>query len=149
MAWGEQVETTQGLNGERRDDRRYDIQLELRWKLIRRRRVIDSGTGRTLDLSSGGIMFETGRDLPAGLNVELSISWPVRLHNVAPLQLIVLGRIVRSGGGWAAIRTVQHEFRTMGMSAENRPTLTGPARTPGVFPLGSFPRPLEFSTKSN
>jgi hypothetical protein len=147
MAWGETMETTQGLNGERREDRRYDIQLELRWKLIRRRRVIDTGTGRTLDLSSGGIMFETGRDLPAGLNVELSITWPVRLHNVAPLQLIVSGRIVRTGGGWAAIRTVQHEFRTMGVAAENRPSL-GAVRAPAVYQMGAFPRMTEYA-KSN
>ncbi len=145
MAWGEQVETTEGLNGERREDRRYDIALELRWKLIRRRRVIDTGVGRTIDLSSGGILFETGRELPLGLNVELSIQWPVRLHNVAPLQLIVVGRIVRAGGGWAAIRTVQHEFRTMGTSAENRPTLAAAARTTAVFQMGSFPRTLEYS----
>jgi len=137
------VENTQGLNGERRQDRRYEIGLELRWKLIRRRRVIDSGVGKTVDLSSGGIMFETGRDLPAGLNVELSIQWPVRLHNVAPLQLIVSGRIVRSGSGWAAIRTVQHEFRTMA-SAENRPTLAG-LRAPAVFQMGSSSRAIEYS----
>ena len=147
MAWGESMETTQGLNGERREDRRYDIQLELRWKLIRRRRVIDTGTGRTVDLSSGGIMFETGRDLPVGLNVELSIQWPVRLHNVAPLQLIVSGRIVRTGEGWAAIRTVQHEFRTLGVTAENRPSL-GALRAPALYQMGSFPRAMEYS-KSN
>src|ERR1035438_3110345 len=144
MAWGETVETTQGLNGERREDRRYDIQLELRWKLIRRRRVIDTGTCRTVDLSSGGIMFETGRDLPEGLNVELSIQWPVRLHNVAPLQLIVSGRIVRTGGGWAAIRTVQHEFRTIGVPNENRPSL-GAVRAPAIYQMGNFPRTMEYS----
>lgn len=138
------METTQGLNGERREDRRYDIQLEVRWKLIRRRRVIDTGTGRTVDLSSGGIMFETGRDLPAGLNVELSIQWPVRLHNTAPLQLIVSGRIVRTGGGWAAIRTVQHEFRTIGIPNENRPAL-GAVRAPAIYQMGNFPRTMEYS----
>jgi hypothetical protein len=145
MAWGEEVVTTEGLNGERRADRRYDIALELRWKLIRRRRVIDTGVGRTIDLSSGGILFETGRELPVGLNVELSIQWPVRLHNVAPLQLIVSGKIVRAGGGWAAIRTVQHEFRTMGVSQENRPTLAAAARAQAVFQMGSYRAPSQLS----
>lgn len=113
----------QGFNsigGERREDRRYYIQLEVRWKLIRRRRVVDSGVGTTVDLSSGGIRFAAGADLPEGLNVELSIAWPLLLHNVTPLKLVVAGRIIRSGSGWAAIRTVQHEFRTVGIPAEHR-----------------------------
>jgi hypothetical protein len=100
------------IAGDRRSDRRYDIARELRWKVIRRRRVLDAGTGTTLDLSSGGILFETDRQLPTGLNVELSISWPVLLHNVAPLQLVVTGRIVRAAGRRTAIRMMQHEFRT-------------------------------------
>lgn len=100
------------IAGDRRSDRRYEITLDLRWKVIRRRRVLDAGTGTTLDLSSGGILFETDRPLPAGLNVELSISWPVLLHNIAPLQLVVVGRIVRAAGRKTAIRMTQHEFRT-------------------------------------
>ena len=59
-----------GIAGDRRSDRRYDITLELRWKLIRRRRVLDTGTGTTLDLSSGGILFESERQLPAGGSID-------------------------------------------------------------------------------
>src|SRR6266481_9117728 len=91
-------ENEETIAGDRRTDRRYDITLELRWKLIRRRRVLDTGTGTTADLSSGGLQFDAGRHLPEGLNVEVSINWPVLLHNVAPLQLIVIGRIVRARG---------------------------------------------------
>jgi len=113
------------IAGDRRSDRRYDIALDLRWKVIRRRRVLDAGTGTTLDLSSGGILFETDRQLPQGLNVELSISWPVLLHNVAPLQLVVTGRIVRASGRRTAVRMMQHEFRTAKQPAE-RVTLSSP-----------------------
>ena len=105
---------------ERRSDRRYDLSLELRWKLIRRRRVLATGTGTTLDLSSGGILFETDRPVPNGGNLEVSIAWPARLHNVAPMQLVVSGRVVRGGGGKAAIRMIQHEFRTSRQSPDNR-----------------------------
>jgi hypothetical protein len=104
------------IAGDRRQDRRYSLRLDCKWKLIRRRRVLDSGTGNTLDLSSGGLLFDAGRHLPEGLNVELSISWPVMLHNVAPLQLVISGRIVRARGQIIAIRTVQHEFRTTAAS---------------------------------
>ena len=111
---------TDAIAGDRRQDRRYDIQLELRWKLIRRRRLIETGSGLTMDLSSGGILFDAGRPLPSGLNVELAISWPVMLHNVAPLQLVISGRIVRASGTRAAVRMTQHEFRTIGATSELR-----------------------------
>ena len=54
-----------------------------------------------------------------GFDVELAISWPVLLHNVAPMQLVVQGRIVRSEGGQIAIRMIQHEFRTVGTPANH------------------------------
>lgn len=117
-----QSERSEGekIGGERRTDRRYDLSLNVRWKLIRRRRVLDSGTGITIDVSSGGLLLETDRELPSGLNIELSISWPVLLHNVAPLQLVVAGRVVRTTGQRIGIRMTQHEFRTMSIPVERR-----------------------------
>ena len=75
MPWPEHTKPIEAIHGDRRYDRRYGISLELRWKLVRRRRVLDSGVGATIDLSSGGILFDAGRQLPVGLGVELSISW--------------------------------------------------------------------------
>src|SRR5579862_1528897 len=109
MEWRTPTDATQQIGGERRSDRRYDISLEVRWKLLRRKKTLDSGHGQTVDLSSGGILFETGRKLPVGLKVQLSIAWPVLLHNASPLQLTVAGRIVRSDNERAAIEIVQHE----------------------------------------
>jgi hypothetical protein len=120
MSWTEQTRPSEAINGDRRYDRRYDIALEVRWKLVRRRKVLDSGTGTTVDLSSGGVLFEAGRQLPVGLNVELSIAWPALLHNVAPMRLVVAGRIVRTHGSRTAIHMSQHEFRTAGSAADGR-----------------------------
>ena len=131
--WDLESKATESIAGDRRSDRRYPILLDLRWKLIRRRKVLDSGTGRTLDLSRGGIRFESSRPLPAGLNVELSVAWPVLLHNVAPMQLVVEGRIVRSEGGRIAVRMTQHEFRTLGVSASHCGVPSPAARTHAPF----------------
>jgi hypothetical protein len=120
------------IGGDRRQDRRYHLQLELKWKLIRRRRVLDTGTGQTVDVSSGGILFDAGRHLPEGLNVELSIAWPVLLHNVAPMQLVAAGKIVRGDGRRVAIRTVQHEFRTVGIPNGHRNVLAGATHNPAM-----------------
>jgi len=121
------------IAGDRRQDRRYEIQLDVKWSLIRRRRVLDTGTGQTIDMSSGGILFDAGRHLPEGLNVELSITWPVLLHNVAPMQLKASGRIVRSTGRKVAIQTTAHEFRTAGLSAENRNSASNAPRNPPII----------------
>ncbi len=121
------------ISGDRRSDRRYELRLDMRWKLIRRRRVLEAGTGRTLDVSSGGILFEAGRPLPVGLNVELSISWPVLLRDVAPLQLVVTGRIIRVEGDRIAVRMTQHDFRTLGLPPENRRARFASVRTPTPY----------------
>jgi hypothetical protein len=133
MDWTVQPQSPQRIAGERRQDHRYDIELELHWKLIRRKRVVDSGVGRTLDLSSSGVLFDATRSLAHGFNVELSVSWPVLLHNVAPMQLLITGKIVRVEGSRAAIRCIQHEFRTAGTAAEHRNPMPAAARTPQVW----------------
>ena len=106
------------IAGDRRADKRYEIRLDLRWKLVRRRRVLETGAGYTVDLSSGGILFEAGRQLPVGFHLELWVSWPIMLHSVSPLQLFVRGKIVRSQDGRTAVRMQQHELRTAGQAAE-------------------------------
>jgi hypothetical protein len=128
----EDNQPTESIHGDRRYDRRYGISLEVRWKLVRRRKVLDTGVGSTIDLSSGGILFDAGRPLPVGLGVELSISWPALLHNFAPMQLAVSGRIVRTDGSRIAVSMSQHEFRTTGVAPEGRPTPSA-VRAPAAF----------------
>jgi hypothetical protein len=118
MDWSEESKEYTGINGDRRHDRRYGINLDLRWKV---------------DLSSGGILFDPGRQLPVGLNVELAISWPVLLRNVAPMQLIVSGRIVRVSQNLTAVAMTQHEFRTAGVPAGERGAHGSAVRTPSAL----------------
>ncbi|MGB7762732.1 MAG: PilZ domain-containing protein [Bryobacteraceae bacterium] len=143
--WDETIQEFDTIAGDRRRDKRYELQLDVRWKLIRRRRLLESGEGRTLDVSSGGILFDAGRPLPAGLNVELSVTWPVMLHNVAPLQLLVYGKIVRSEGRRTAVRMMQHEFRTAGAAMERRLALANGARStqPLLSRVGGAPGATE------
>src|SRR5262249_38349581 len=133
---------TEGIAEDRRQDRRYEINLELRWKLIRRRKIRDTGVGRTIDLSSGGILFDAQRQLPIGLNVEISIAWPILLHNASPLQLLVSGKIVRVSGTRVGVRMTQHEFHTAGAALGEREGLAAKPRTPGPLlsrtPLTAF-----------
>src|SRR5580698_5197349 len=104
MEWSEEVEQVDSINGDRRQ------------------RVLDTGVGQTVDLSSGGVLFDPGRHLPVGLNVELAIAWPVLLRNEAPMQLVVAGRIVRTAEGQTAVAMSQHEFRTARAMVDQHPT---------------------------
>ena len=137
MDWRKPQEAKQLIAGERRSDRRYLISLEMRWKVLRRKKTLDSGLGHTVDLSSGGILFESGRMLPVGLKVHLSIAWPVLLHDASPLQLTVEGRIVRSDSERVAIKIIQHEFRTVGISQDQRGARAASARAPFAFRAGA------------
>jgi hypothetical protein len=126
-------EAGEQIGGDRRSNRRYDISLALRWKLLHRKKTVDSGRGHTVDLSTSGIMFETGRKMPVGAKVQLSIAWPALLHNTSPLQLSVAGRVVRSDDGRVAIEIIQHEFRTAGVLAEQRGARSAAADVPFAF----------------
>jgi hypothetical protein len=143
-AWDQESKTTERIAGDRRSDKRYSMMLDLRWKLIHRRRVVDSGEGRTLDVSGGGVRFESGRPLPEGLNVELAISWPMLLRGIAPMQLVVQGRILRSHGGQIAIRMIQHEFRTVGVPAKVLSAPSKAARPHAPF-LAAVNRPVSLA----
>lgn len=105
-----------GFGPNRRDHRRYNLQLELRWKLIKGKHTLDAGSGRTIDVSRGGVLFESGCRLPVGLPVELTINWPIALENVRPLQLVVLGPVVRSGHNRTAVQTLRFAFRSLGLT---------------------------------
>jgi len=55
------------------------------------------------------------------------------LHNVAPLQLLIYGKIVRCDGRRIAVRMVQHEFRTVGAVMERRLALATGTRPSAPF----------------
>jgi len=94
--------------------RRYDVGLEFRYRLLTSRGSARSGFGIVSNLSRGGALLQAETSLPVGSRVELFIKWPFRLQNVCPLDLVVVGRIVRAGDGRAAVHTESQSFRTRG-----------------------------------
>jgi hypothetical protein len=91
--------------------------LEIEYKLLRKGRVERLGLGKTLNVSSGGVLFEANEPLPAGSSIELLMQWPFLLEGVCPLKLVIQGSVVRSDSNGVAVRTKQHEFRTAGARA--------------------------------
>jgi len=97
---------------DKRLHRRYPIALEVQYKLSHNGEVTALGTGRTFNISSGGVLFQTSAELPATGEIELRMPWPLALGGDCPLNLVVHGRIVRSDSKGTAIRSLRHEFRT-------------------------------------
>jgi hypothetical protein len=97
---------------------RYSLELTLRFKISHRRKIVVSGTGRTVDMSSSGLLVVTDQYLEPGMQVELSIDWPVRLHGETALQLVVFGMVVRVAGSQAGIRMKRCDFHTRGTAVE-------------------------------
>ncbi len=88
------------------------MNVELEYKLLDGKKVLKTGVGRTLNLSSSGILFESQEALPTGTSIRLAIEWPARLDNRVGLTLCVMGRTVRSAGTCTAVEILSHEFRT-------------------------------------
>ncbi len=97
---------------ERRSKYRFTVQRELRYKAMREGVQPLAGTGRTINLSSGGVAFTTEHPMTDGSFVELSIDWPALLNDSCPMRLIVFGRVLRASSHAAVCSIDKYEFRT-------------------------------------
>jgi hypothetical protein len=84
------------------------------YKVFSGRTVCVAGQGKTIDMSSSGILFAADAPLPLGNRIELAVDWPAKLNETCRLKLVASGRIVRSEGDTAVIALTTHEFRTQG-----------------------------------
>src|SRR5215831_15412829 len=97
---------------ERRSTSRFPVQEDVRYRVVHSKSESFSGSGVTLNIGSGGVLFTTEDRLPVGRTVELSVNWPARLDGICPLQFVAIGRVVRSEPTCAAVRIERYEFKT-------------------------------------
>lgn len=100
------------IENERRSRFRFAIERDVRYKLAEDGEVVAAGSGRTIDMGSGGVAFVTEQSLIPGGFVELSISWPVLLDETLPMRFVVFGRVLRCTGHKAVCTIEKYEFRT-------------------------------------
>jgi hypothetical protein len=103
----------QRVSAEQRSFQRYPIELEVEYRLLGKGHSERFGSGKTRNISSGGVLFEA-LGAPATGAIELMLSWPFLLEGVCPLRLVMRGRVVRSDGHRIAVQATYHEFRTAG-----------------------------------
>ena len=110
------MKTDQTLNADRRHSDRFPIEREVRYRVLSKRSGEEAGEGRTINISSSGVLFTSEHILLPGRRMEVSISWPAQLDNKCALKLVARGRVVRFEHGRAAIEIQQYEFRTQSSS---------------------------------
>ena len=99
-------------NAERRHADRFPIEREIRYRVLNKRGGEEAGDGKTVNMSSAGILFTSDTLLLPGRRLEIAVNWPAQLNNKCALKLVARGRVVRFEGGKAAMEIQQYEFRT-------------------------------------
>jgi c-di-GMP-binding flagellar brake protein YcgR len=117
------VNSNDSAQADRRHSDRFPIEREVRYRVLNKRSSEETGDGKTINISSSGILFTSEHMLLPGRRMELAISWPAQLNNKTALKLVARGRVIRFEGGRAAIEIQQYEFRTQ----SSHPPLTAPA----------------------
>src|SRR5260370_21304761 len=103
------------LSDARRSSNRLPIEREVRYKVVGGKKAGKQvGVGKTVNMSSGGVLFTTETAPPEGERVELAVSWPAQLNDTLPLKLVAMGRLVRTEETQAAISIERYEFKTRG-----------------------------------
>jgi hypothetical protein len=105
---------------ERRSKIRYPVSLNVKYRTVGRSNRI-SGVGRTLNMSSGGLLIAADQRTEVGAKVELNVEWPSLLDGSIPLQLVAVGRVVRCLESGFALSFTQYQFRTMSRKLQSLP----------------------------
>ena len=121
-----EAETAGSSQRERRTKRRFEIAQEVRYKMLYGQRIAETGSGKTLNISSGGVWFTTENMLTVGMPIEVSMGWPVLLNDSCPMKLMIYGCVIRSNEKGAAVSIERYEFRTQGSRAFSQPAIPAP-----------------------
>jgi hypothetical protein len=105
---------------ERRSKIRYPVSLNVKYRTVGRSNRI-SGVGRTLNMSSGGLLIAADQRTEIGAKIELNVEWPSLLDGAIPLQLVAVGRVVRCLEVGFALSFTQYQFRTMSRKLQSIP----------------------------
>ena len=60
----------------------FPIEQDIRYKLLNKRTGEESGDGKTVNISSNGILFTSQHVLLPGRRLEVAVSWPAQPHSL-------------------------------------------------------------------
>ena len=94
----------------RRTVKRYGLELPFDYRLFGRDQSVQEGHGRTLNMSSRGLLVAADSRISKGQPIELSVQLPSLCPSARGAQLLILGQVLRTGPTGAAIKIVRHGF---------------------------------------
>jgi hypothetical protein len=97
---------------ERRVKSRYPLELNVRYQTMGAAGPV-AGVGQTVNISSSGMFLACASNIPEGARLKLFIEWPSLLNGTTPLQLIMVGTVVRCTEIGISVVFESHQFRTM------------------------------------
>lgn len=132
---------------ERRVKYRYPVELNVRYQAVGAAGGPISGVGQTINMSSGGMFLACTGNIPDGTRLKIFVEWPSLLNGTTPLQLIMVGTVVRSTALGVSISFESYQFKTM-----SRTRQANLAQMPGPVPSAQRnppPTPMALMAKSS
>jgi hypothetical protein len=105
-----QEATPRTVSIEQRSRVRFPLELHVRYHSLGRGRTL-TGAGSVVNISSDGVLVSCQHEIRTGTRMNLRIEWPSLLDGRIPLQLVVVGRVVRSGTCSFALVLARYQFR--------------------------------------
>jgi hypothetical protein len=118
IAWRTETDAIGGAN-ERRVKCRYPLELNVRYQTVGAIGGLVSGVGQTVNMSSGGMFMTCPGKIPEGTRLKTFVEWPSLLNGTTPLQLIMVGTVVRSTPLGVSIAFESYQFKTMGRTRQS------------------------------
>lgn len=117
------------MGKERRSAHRYPVHLEFEYRAFGRDHSVSVGTGTTVNMSSRGLLIQTTNPVARSGMIELSVHLPESEDAERAANLVILGQVVRSDPGGAAVRILRHGFFRVDVLERTRPA---PVSEPGL-----------------
>lgn len=94
-----------GQAGDRRSQGRFRFEGDLEYEGTFARQTA-RGRGRIVNISKSGLLFLTDNRIAPGTELSIRAPW-----GSANLELVIVGRAVRSGNEGTAVRILRYDFR--------------------------------------
>jgi hypothetical protein len=98
---------------ERRMKSRYPLELNVRYQILGAGGAA-TGSGQTINISSSGMLLACASSIAEGTRLKAFVEWPSLLNGTTPLQLIMVGTVVRRTPIGVSMVFESYQFRTMG-----------------------------------
>jgi hypothetical protein len=104
------TEQASTIHGDRRQNRRYELELDLSYVVHTGNRITLVGSGRSANVSSSGLLFRAGAVIEPASTVIGAIRWPLPSLAGEPMLLVVSGRVIWGDRERTALAISRHEF---------------------------------------